>query len=270
MEKIFIVLMAWALVYENWDKVKKWPMAIDALNAVRDNRSGVIKYFGAAAILAMVFQSLPMLLVTIYMRKEGFFAYELFGEDAGALDVLSLNVLFNYLFISAYLFLALFTFIHKTNLWVKVGGSLLSLFILGVFVYFTILTGNYLTFLSIISFCILLGGYLVYWLTADFNAKAKYWWVPCMFAGVFLFLPIVATDVAAKLVETSFAQMKVGGLNAAISEDIDFKEPPTRNYIEGKLLLRTTMFYYFRPNDKKDVVLTIRTDHATLRYQTQS
>lgn len=268
MEMIFIVLMAWVLVHENWSKIKDWPMVIDAIDTIRNNRSGVIKYFGAAAILAMVFQALPMLLVTIYMRKEGFFAYELFGEDAGALDILSLNVLFNYLFLSVYLFLAAFTIIHKTNWWTKVGGVLLSAFIFGMFVYFTVLTGNYLTFLSIMSFCILLGGYLVFWLMAGFNAKAKYWWVPCIFAGVFLVLPVVAPDAAARLVESSFAQMKVGGLNAAISENIDFKEPPTRNYIEGKLLLRTTMFYYFRPKDKKDTVLTIRTDHATLRYKT--
>jgi hypothetical protein len=31
--------------------------------------------------------------------------------------------------------------------------------------------------------------------------------------------------------------------------------------------LRTSAFYYFRPDDRKDTVLIIKTDHSVLRYK---
>ena len=95
MEMFFVLLMLGVLFWERGGGAKK-----ELLKVVVENKRGLIKYLGSAALLAMTLSVLPSLLLSIYMRQHGFFAYEIFGSQQGGMRIISLNVLFNFIVLS--------------------------------------------------------------------------------------------------------------------------------------------------------------------------
>lgn len=262
MESFFISLLVLVLFFERGDKLRKQLMA-----AIASNHRGVIKYFGSAAVLSLTLSFLPGLLLSIYMRRNGFFAYEVFGDQRQAIQVLSMNVLANFLLLSLYLFSTALLCGSKADKF-SIGISvLLTLFMIVLFVSFALSTGRYDLFVSIFVFCLMLGGYLYFWVSSGFSDKARLWWMPLAFSIAFFFLPLAFYQHSAVLAENALSQMKVGGMEVELSDPLGFKVEKPETVLAGKLLLRTPEFYYLRPTSSPDSVLVIRTEHASLRYK---
>ena len=94
------------------------------------------------------------------MRSNGFFAFELFGEQERAVQILSLNVFFNFLIVVLYLFAAALLWAAKAGKVAIIFGFLASLFTVVLFSAVAISSGRYELFVSILFFCAVLGLYL--------------------------------------------------------------------------------------------------------------
>ena len=262
MEFVFVSLLLLVLFIERGGKLREQLVA-----AIASNHRGVIKYFGSAAVLSLTLSFLPGLLLSIYMRRNGFFAYEVFGDQRQAIQVLSLNVFANFLILSVYLFSTALLWGSKADK-VSIGISILvTLFMITLFVLLALSTGRYDLFVSIFFFCIMLGGYLFFWVSSGFKDKARLWWMPLAFSFAFLFLPLVFYKFSVALTENALLQMKVGGMDVELSEPLGFEKDKPETVLIGKLLLRTPEFYYLRLTNNPDSVLIVRTDHVSLKYK---
>jgi hypothetical protein len=262
MESFLISLLVLVLFIERGGKLREQLGA-----AIASNHRGVIKYFGSAAVLSLTLSFLPGILLSIYMRRNGFFAYEVFGDQRQAIQVLSVNVLANFLLLSVYLFSTALLWGSKADK-VSIGISVLvTLFMIALFVLFALSTGRYDLFVSIFVFCLLLGGYLYFWVSSGFSDKARLWWMPLAFSLGFFFLPLAFYKFSAVLTENALSQMKVGGMDVELSEPLGFESEKPETVLAAKLLLRTPEFYYLRPTNNPDSVLIVRTEHVSLKYK---
>ncbi|MBG6079827.1 hypothetical protein [Rubrivivax gelatinosus] len=261
MESFLISLLVLVLFIERGGKLRQQLMA-----AIASNHRGVIKYFGSAAVLSLTLSLLPGLLLSIYMRRNGFFAYEVFGDQRQALQVLSVNVLANFLLLSVCLFSTALLWNSKVDK-VSIGMSaLVTLFMITLFVLFALSSGRYDLAISIFVLCLMLGGYLCFWVSSGFGEKARYWWVPLAFSVAFFLLPLAFYQSSAVLTENALFQMKVGGMDVELSEPLGFEAHKSEAVLSGKLLLRTPEFYYLRPTNNPASVLILRTEHVSLKY----
>lgn len=262
MESFLISLLVLVLFFERGGKLRE-----QLLVALASNHRGVIKYFGSAAVLSLTLSFLPGLLLSIYMRRNGFFAYEVFGDQQQAIQVLSMNVLANFILLSVYLFSTALLWGSKADK-VSIGISVLvTLFMIALFVLFALSSGRYDLFASIFVFCLMLGGYLYFWVSSGFNDKARFWWVPLAFSLGFFFLPLAFHQFSAVLTENALSQMKVGGMDVELSDPLGFEADKPKTVLAGKLLLRTPEFYYLRPANDPDSVVIVRTEHVSFKYK---
>lgn len=262
MESFLVFLLIFVLFIERGGELRK-----HFLDALVSNHRGVIKYFGSAAVLSLTLSMLPGLFLSIYMRHYGFFAYEVFGDQQHAVQVLSANILVNFLILSVFMFSTALLWGIKADK-ISLGISVLvTLFMISIFVLFAISTGHYDLFMSIFVFVLMLGGYLYFWVSSGFSEKARLWWMPLAFSLLALALPIAFYQGAAVLTENALQQMKVGGMDVELSEPLGFKIEKPESVLTGKLLLRTPEFYYLKPDNSKDNVIVVRTEHVSLRYK---
>lgn len=262
MESIFIALLVLVLFIERGGKIREQLLA-----AVVTNHRGVIKYFGSAAVLSLTLSFLPGLLLSIYMRRNGFFAYEVFGGQQHAIQILSVNVLVNFLLLSVFLFSAALLWAAKADKVSIVISAIVTALMLIFFVLYAFSSGRYDLFVSIFVFVLLLGGYLYFWVSSGFGEKARLWWVPLVFSFLLFLLPSIFYKFAAVLTENALVQMKVGGMEVELSEPLGFKEEKPTTVLTAKLLLRTPEFYYIRPIANQETVVIVRTEHVSLRYK---
>lgn len=261
MESFLISLLVFVLFLERGGKLRQQLMAAIALN-----HRGVIKYFGSAAVLSLTLSLLPGLLLSVYMRRNGFFAYEVFGDQRQALQVISVNVLANFLLLSVCLFSTALLWNSKVDKVSIVMSALVTLFMIVLFVLFAVSSGRYDLAVSIFVLCLMLGGYLYFWMSSGFGEKARLWWVPLVFSLAFFFLPLAFYQHSATLTENALLQMRVGGMDVELSEPLGFKADKPQTVLSGKLLLRTPEFYYLRPTNNPVSVLILRTEHVSLKY----
>jgi len=264
-EILLVGLLAFLLFWEKCEKTRDQLIA-----ACRSNPRGLIKYLGAASALSLSLSFLPGLLLTIYMRTNDFFAYEVFGSENYAFQVLSWNVFFNFTMLSVYLFLSIYLWKKGAGAPTVFGGAMISALLIGILVYGVVSTGRYALGFAILVFCLLVGGSLYFWITSGFEEKARYWMVPLFFSGLFLILPVIFHQHAALFTESALAQMKVGGVDAELSEPLGFASTPQSTTLRGRLLLRTSAFYYIRPERDQAHVFIVSTEHVSLRYLTTS
>lgn len=157
MEMFFVLLMLGVLFWERGGGAKK-----ELLKVLIENKRGLIKYLGSAALLAMTLSVLPSLLLSIYMRQHGFFAYEIFGSQQGGMRIVSLNVLFNFIVLSVSLMgAAIFWKVKAPWLIVAlatVAALSIAVGLLGVAYY----ANSYDLLVAIFFFVFLIGGYIFF------------------------------------------------------------------------------------------------------------
>lgn len=261
METLLIALLAVVLFMEHGGATRAQLLAV-----IRTNAFGVIKYFGSAAVLSLTLSSLPAILLSIYMRSNGFFAYEVFGNQQHSVQILSLNVFLNFLVLSVFLFgtgLLWGAKADKVTIALSVVGTVT---VVGTFVLVAVSTGRYDLAISIFVLCLLLGGYLYFWVSSGFSDKAKLWWVPLAFSFAFLVAPLIGYRGAVLLTENALAQMKVGGIDVELSEPLGFAKG-SKEAISARLILRTPEFYYLRLQSEPEQVVILSTEHVSLRYK---
>lgn len=261
MEALLIGLLAFILFLERGGKFRD-----DFFVAISSNWVGVIKYFGATAVLTVAFSMLPSLLMVIYMRTHGFFAYEVFGKEDEAINVLSLNVLVNYLGLSFFLFVFAIAAKLKTAK-STLGVAVISSLMVGAAFYFAATSSGQLALAAaMLVFCAILAVLITFWVSHGMQDKAKYWGWPIGIAVLLLLLPVIFSAPASRLTENALFQMKVGGINVEISEPLGLlSEKPTQSY-PARLLLRTNDFYYLHPIARPEDIVIIKTDHVSIRY----
>ena len=261
MEYFLVLVLALILFVERGARLRE-----QLLNAVRLNHRGLLKYFGAVAFLSLTLSLLPMLLLTLYMRHYGFFAYEIFGDQHQAIQILSVNVFVNFLLL-AIAFFSTAIFWKEGDPIGKVIGVLISLSLITLFVLLAISTGRYDLFVSIFFFSFVIAGYLFFWARTGFDGKARLWWIPLIFAIGLVITSLVFSGYAVTLTESALTQMRVGGIDAELSDSLGFRAQNPTAILKGKLLLRTPEFYYLIPEYDKKSVLIIHTDQMSIRYK---
>lgn len=267
MESLLIGLFLIVLFLERGATLKKQLLIVCATNP-----NGIIKYFGAAAVLSLTLSMLPSILLSIYMRYNGFFAYEIFGEQQRAIQILSLNVFFSFLLLSIFLFSTALLWSAKANRVSIILSAIAPILLVTMFVLRAMVTGRYDLVFSIFVFCLIIGGYLCFWVANQFSDKARLWWIPLAVSALFMILPVIFYQYAAEFTESALAQMKVGGIEVVLTEPLAFHENSSKHVVSGILLLRTPEFYYLRPFDeakrvlKPERVLIIRTEDVALQY----
>jgi len=265
MEIFLITLLAIVLFIEHGGTLREKVISV-AIN----NPYGAIKYLGSGALLILIISFLPTLFLSIYMRQNGFFAFELFGEQRLAVQVLSANAFLNYLLVGFFLSFGFLIWSNTKNWFSRISAILVSLFTFGVVIWVAYVSGKFELAITILSFCIVIGVYIVFWLGTSPSKKAKYWWIPLFISGLILFSPIIYGSNTAMIVENALQQMKVGGI------DIEYYEPlqPNNNAHKARLLLRTPTFYYVRNDEEhgtspKMNTLILPAEQIAIRYMSK-
>jgi len=237
------------------------------IGIVSANAESLAKYAGASAVLALTVAVFPTICVAIYMRTEGFFAYELYSAESRSFGVLSANIFLNYCILSLGLFgIAVFSSM-KTDRWLIIGMAVVNALLI---VYFLLLAWTHkawiiMTGVSVIAAMISL--YLRFWISSGIQGKAKYWWAPLVPAAILGFAPLMAPDVVAKLTASSLAQMKVGGMAVEILDDSPLESRAGEQRGEKKwLVLRTPEMLYLKDREDDKSITLLKADRAALRY----
>ncbi len=228
--------------------------------AFKENPTGVVKYFGSAAVFWLAMACLPPLLLSIYMRHHRFFAFEAF-EDSLSFQMLSLNVTFNLLMPTTILLLAILQTVRK---WLKFA-TCIGYALLGFGLIFLATPFGLRAKIPMWIFYILFVAYFWIMVSWKFERKATLWWVPLTFACGFLCLPIVFPTWAAALVGNELYQMRVGAIDVEI-----VGEPWPSKPDEGtpaRLILRTSEFYYLKLKDDPEKLVIVKADSVAIRYE---
>lgn len=201
---------------------------------IKKNPTGLLKYFGAGAVLASALGVTPYVYMSIYMRNHGFHAYELFSD--GALHIISVNV-----FINCAVVAFLMTF--SVLLWGK-GERLLNavlvvfnISLITAMVAAMLASGNPLSAISTVAFALIIGVYVVYLRSTDFDQKARWWWVPSLPAFLIIFVPSISQEMTAGFVGNGLRILNLGSIDVAVKRE---KEPEK----VWRLLLRTNEHLY--------------------------
>ena len=249
MNSIFIIVLIGIIFLERNNEYLS-----ELFQKIRNNPAGLFKYLGAASIFAATLSSLPLFLLTIYMREKGFFAYEIFSFGDSSISFLSANIFANYLLLTFGLFVSGILYAAKADK-ISLGITIIiNLIFLGYFILLGVVSSNWILVLSIFTFCAVIAVYLFFWLSGSIEDKAKYWWFPIALSFLIVFLPVVFYQAASKFTEASLSQMKVGGINVKLFEanSITSKE---KKYLEGRLFLRTKENIYFQEKGTDKILI---------------
>jgi hypothetical protein len=230
--------------------------------AFKQNPHGLVKYLGAAAVFWLTMGSLPTILLSIYLRQHGFFAFEAFGVNRLSFQILTLNAFFDLAVVTLLLlgiavpfaFKRRFLLLAQIILWVLGACFLLAIF----------LGGTHAT-VAILAFCLLLGGYIYFSLSRTFVQKAKSWGMPLIFASLYLCLPIFNSSWTADFVAHKLYTMRVGAIDVEIL-DRPFSEKPGVP-IAARLLLRTSESYYLKLDSDPQNLVVLDAKSVAVRYK---
>jgi hypothetical protein len=261
METLLIALLVVVLFMEHGGAAR-----LQILAATRTNTIGVIKYFGSAAVLSLTLSSLPVILLSIYMRSNGFFAYEIFGSQQHSVQILSFNVFLNFLVLSVFLFGAWLLWGAKADKASLVISSIGTIGAVITFVLVAISTRRYDLVISVFVLCFLLSAYLYFWVSSGFSQKARFWWIPLAFSLIFLLAPVVFYRWAVLITENALSQMNVGGIDVELSDPLGFGAQ-SKISVTARLILRTPEFYYLRFKSDPEQIVIVGTEHVSLRYK---
>lgn len=238
---------------------------INAINKhhsiIASNAEPLIKYFGASAILSATLALLPSLFMIIYMRTEGFFAYEIFSRDSHAFGVLAGNIFVNFLMLSFGFFGATVLFATKADKWTLILVSLLNGLLITYFLLLAYVTSRWLLVGGMIAITLAIASYLYFWLSSGVTGKAKFWYAPLAAAGLLTLLPILAPEATAELTAGALAQMKVGGMMVEVSEPTQIFSPDKdHKVVKQWLVLRTPEALYLKQNKGSTSVTVLKSE----------
>lgn len=225
------------------------------------NAESLLKYLGATATLSLSISVLPAFCMIIYMRNEGFFAFELFSGHSHAFNVLAGNIFVNFLILTLGFFGAAFLFAAKADKVAIFLVSLLNAVFIGYFVLLAYITSAWVVVAAIFIITCIIAGYLFFWSTSSLEVKAKLWRVPLIVAAIILLLPIFAQTGTSKITGTALAQMKVGGMMVTIGEPSEILEKGQAEKINKKwLVLRSPEALYIKDTQSSSVVTVLKAD----------
>lgn len=265
-EMFFVLLMLGVLFWERGGDAKK-----ELLKVVVENKRGLIKYLGSAAMLAITLSVLPSLLLSIYMRQHGFFAYEIFGSQQGGMRIISFNVLFNFILLSVCLMGGAMLWKTKAPRFLIALSTVAAFLTVAGLLSVAYYADSYDLLVATSFFAFLIGGYVLFWISNGIDGKISRWWVPLAFSGTALVTPVIFHSYAAALAGNALFQMRVGGMPVVLTEPLGFGKSASDSVIKGKLLLRTPELYYLEVTDansaKAHSVVIVSSESASISYK---
>jgi len=228
----------------------------------------LLKYLGASAAFALTCLSLPKLLINLYMRHSGFWAYEVFGTDRGAFAELGTNIVVNYVFISLFMFSSGIVIPLDVSRRLKVMVAAINAFAVAWLAFLAWSHGAKALGGAVLVLCLLVAAYASIWVSLSVKMKAQAWWFPLVFSAVLLFLPYAFPAQASGIVEGGLRQMKVGGFEVKLCEPGDLKARETCE--SAWLLLRTPekMYVTFLRDAGARKVFIATSDQYVVSYPT--
>jgi hypothetical protein len=226
---------------------------------IAKNAAPLAQYFGSTIVLTFTLSILPKLYVMVYMRSEGFYAYEVFAPGSGGYSVLAGNIFFNYLVLT-------FGFFGAAMLWAgKIDRRLIALVALvnsafvALFVLLAFELNQLILVAAMLSLSLLLSVYLYYWISSGIEGRARLWYVPLIFSFLLLFAPIAAPTLISRLTAQALAQMKVGGMLVDVQDASSaLKSDSARS--RRWLILRTPDALYLKDAQDSKLVSVLRSD----------
>lgn len=235
------------------------------LPTISSNAAPLIKYLGASAILSATVAALPSLFMIIYMRTEGFFAYELFTRESHAFGVLAGNIFVNFLVLSFGFFGAAVLFAAKADKWMLSLVALLNGLFVTYFLLVAYVTSRWLLVGGMLAITLAIAGYLYFWLSSGVTGKARFWFAPLVVAALLALLPIMLPGPTTELTASALAQMKVGGMMVEVSEPMHIFAPKEDHTpVKQWLVLRTPEALYLKPNRESASVTVLKAEGFTV------
>lgn len=242
---------------------------VEAINqhlpTISSNAESLIKYLGASAILSATLAALPSLCMIIYMRTEGFFAYELFTRDSHAFGVLAGNIFVNFLILSFGFFGAAILFAARAEKWMLGLIALLNGLFVTYFLLLAYVTSRWLLVGGTLVTTLAIAGYLYFWLSSGVSGKARFWYAPLVVAALFALAPMLAPSITTELTASALSQMKVGGMMVEVNEPTQIFEPKEEHKaVKLWLVLRTPDALYLKPNRESTSVTVLKAEGFTV------
>lgn len=231
------------------------------IDTISTNAESLVKYLGASTVLSATVAAIPSLCMIIYMRTEGFFAYELFTKESHAFGVLAGNIFVNYLVLSFGFFGAAILFAAKAEKWMLWLIALLNALFVTYFLLVAYVTSRWVLVGAMLIFTLAIAGYLYFWLSSGVKGKARFWWVPLGVAAVLALLPILIPVPTAEFTAGALAQMKVGGMMVEVSEPKQIFSPEENHKVAKQwLVLRTPDALYLKASRESRSVTVLKAD----------
>jgi hypothetical protein len=201
----------------------------------------------------------------IYMRTEGFFAYELFTRESHAFGVLAGNVFVNFLVLSFGFFGAAVLFAAKADKLMLALVALLNGLFVTYFLLVAYITSRWLLVGGILVITFFIAGYLYFWLSSSVSGKARFWYAPLVFSAILALAPIAVPSVTSELTGNALAQMKVGGMMVEVAEPAHIFAPKEdQKAVKQWLVLRTPEALYLKPDRESTSVTVLKAEGFTV------
>jgi hypothetical protein len=257
--ELAIVAIAFLLIFRRSIKVALEKNS----DTIAANAAPLAQYFGATVVLTLTLSILPKLYVLVYMRTEGFYAYEIFSSGSGGYSVLAGNIFFNYLVLTFGFFGAVMLWAAKVERWLIALVALVNAAFIALFVFLAFAWQQWILVLAMLTVAGLLSSYLFYWITSGIEGRARFWYVPLILAFTLLFAPIVAPVPISRLTAQALAQMKVGGMMVDVQDASSaMKADGTRS--RRWLVLRTPDGLYLKDARDSKSVSVLRSDNFSV------
>jgi hypothetical protein len=241
---------------ENWEDIS-------------ENIVPLIKYLGSSVLLTATLGIFPDLLMVLYMRAEGFFAYELFAGDAHAFGVLSGNIFVNYLVLSFGFYGSSLLFAKRAGKASVIGFGMLNAVFLGYFLLLASSSAHWIILTTMLFATFLIAAYAYFMLSSGIKGRARAWYAPLILSGILLIGPVMFSPYAANFAKVSLAQMKVGGINVKLAKAEDFlKLEGERQYKTMWLVLRTPELLYLKDSENATSILVLKASDYLLATKT--
>jgi hypothetical protein len=254
MELLIVALAAFLIfrteikktINENWEDI--------SANAVP-----LTKYLGSSILLTFTVSIFPNLIMVLYMRAEGFFAYELFSGNTHAFGVLSGNIFINYLLLSFGFYGSSILVAKKAGKVAIIGFGLLNAAVLGYFILLASNSAHWIILATMLFATFLIAAYAYFMLSSGIKGRARAWYAPLILTGILVIAPIMFSQYTARFARVSLAQMKVGGINVKLTKAEDFlKLEGERHYKAMWLVLRTPELLYLKDSEDAKSILILK------------
>lgn len=234
-------------------------------DAIKSNPIGLIKYLGASSVLALTFALLPKILISLYMRHNGFWVYEVFGAQSGSLNVIAINVFLNFSILTFGIFISALAIALRGGFWAVCLSICLNVLIAAMFFYMAMRGGDWLLAISVLVFCAILATYVAIWTRLDIASKARYWFIPLYFSLGVAVLLVAFPQGASKLAMAGLRQMKVGGFAVQLYDPADLRN--REHPMDAYLLLRTPEALYLSHEPEGPRVYMVSSNHFAIEYK---